>query len=105
MFGGITMTLEMSKYLQVRKAQAQGARTLEELKVMSDIVIENEEELKEVEALLKNACKCNNVSIETIVEAVKNGADTVEKVGEVTKAGTACGRCKGIISNIIENKR
>ena len=99
------MTLEMSKYLQVRKAQGQGARTVEELKAMSDIVIENEEELKEVEALLKNACKCNNVSIETVVEAVKNGADTVEKVGEVTKAGTTCGRCKSIISNIIENKR
>ena len=99
------MTLEMSKYLQVRKAQAQGARTIEELKEISDIVIENEEELKEIEALIKNACKCKNVSIDTIVEAVKNGADTVEKVEETTKAGTGCGRCKGIISNIIENKR
>ena len=99
------MKLDMDKYLQVRKAQAQGARTIEELKKMSDINIENEEELKEVEALIKNACKCKNVSIDTIVESVKNGADTVEKVGEVTKAGTGCGRCKGIISNIIENKR
>lgn len=54
---------------------------------------------------IKNACKCKNVSIDTIVEAVKNGADTVEKVGEVTKAGTGCGRCKSIIANIIENKR
>ena len=99
------MTLEMNKYLQVRKAQAQGARTIEELKEISDIVIENEEELKDVEALIKSACKCKNVSIDTIVEAVKNGADTVEKVGEVTKAGTGCGRCKSIISNIIENKR
>lgn len=99
------MALEMSKYLQVRKAQVQGARTIEELKEISDIVIENEEELKEVEALIKTACKCKNVSIETIVEAVKNGADAVEKVGEVTKAGTVCGRCESIISNIIENKR
>ena len=99
------MTLEMSKYLQVRKAQAQGARTIEELKEISDIVIENEEELKEVEALIKTVCKCKSVSIDTVVEAVKNGADTVEKVGEVTKAGTGCGRCQGIISNIIENKR
>ena len=99
------MTLEMEKYLKVRKAQVQGARTVDELKKISDIVIENEEELKEVETLIKNACKCKNVSIETIVEAVKNGADTVEKVEEVTKAGTGCGRCKGIISNIIENKR
>lgn len=99
------MTLEMNKYLQVRKAQAQGARTIEELKEISDIVIENEEELKEVEALIKNACRCKNVSIDTVVEAVKAGADTVEKVGEVTKAGTGCGRCASIISNIIENKR
>lgn len=99
------MTLEISKYLQVRKAQAQGARTIEELKEMSDIVIENEEELKEVESLIKNGCRCKNVSIDTIVEAVKNGAGTVEKVGEVTKAGTGCGRCASIISNIIENKR
>ncbi|MBU3136764.1 (2Fe-2S)-binding protein [Clostridium gasigenes] len=99
------MTLEMSKYLQVRKAQVQGARTIEELKELSDIVIENEEELKDVEALIKTACRCKNVSIDTIVEAVKGGADTVEKVGEVTNAGTGCGRCKSIISNIIENKR
>lgn len=99
------MALEMNKYLQVRKAQAQGARTIEELKEISDIIIENEEELKDVEALIKSACKCKNVSIDTIVEAVKDGADTVEKVGEVTKAGTGCGRCKSIISNIIENKR
>ena len=99
------MTLEMNKYLQVRKAQAQGARTIEELKEISDIVIENEEELKEVEALVKNACKCKNVSIDTIVEAVKNGADTVEKVGEVTKAGTGCGRCKALIQNVIDLKK
>ncbi|MDZ5038355.1 (2Fe-2S)-binding protein, partial [Clostridium perfringens] len=75
---------------------------IEELKEISDIVIENEEELKEVEALIKTVCKCKSVSIDTVVEAVKNGADTVEKV---TKAGTGCGRCQGIISNIIENKR
>jgi len=99
------MSLEMNKYLQVRKAQAQGARTIEELKEMSDIVIENEGEQKEIESLIKNACRCKNVSIDTIVEAVKNGSDTIEKVQEVTKAGTGCGRCKGIISNIIENKR
>ncbi len=46
-----------------------------------------------------------NVSINTIVDAVKNGADTFEKVKETTNAGAGCGRCKGIISNIIENKR
>ena len=100
------MKLDMEKYKQIRMAQAKGARTIEELKELSDIVIENDEELKEVEAILKNACKCKNVSIEEVVNAVKNGADTVEKVMEVTGAGTACGRCKGgLITNIIENKR
>ena len=100
------MKLDMEKYKQIRMAQAKGARTIEELKELSDIVIENDEELKEVEAILKNACKCKNVSIEEVVNAVKNGADTVEKVMEVTGAGSACGRCKGgLITNIIENKR
>ncbi len=99
------MALEIEKYLKVRKAQAEGVRTIEELKSMSDIVIENDTELEEVETLLQNACKCKNVSISTIVDAVKNGADTFEKVKETTNAGAGCGRCKGIISNIIENKR
>ena len=99
------MNLAMEKYVQVRMAQSKGARTVEELKNLSDIVIENDVELKEVEDLLKNACKCRNVYIDDIVNAVKNGADTIEKVGEATGAGTACGRCKGIISSIIESKR
>lgn len=99
------MNLAFEKYIKVRKAQAEGARTIEELKEKSDIVIETEEELKEIEALIKNACKCKNVSIETIVQAVRNGNDTIEKVVEATKASSACGKCKGIITNIIENKR
>ena len=53
----------------------------------------------------KIICLCQGIIEDTIIDAIKNGADTVEKVGEVTGAGTACGRCKGIISNIIENKR
>ncbi|MDO5520902.1 MAG: (2Fe-2S)-binding protein [bacterium] len=99
------MNLAMDKYIKIRGAQAQGARTVEELEEMTDIVIENEDELKEVEAVLKNVCKCKGVSVEEVVTAVKNGADTIEKVAEATKATTVCGRCKGIVGNIIENKR
>ena len=58
-----------------------------------------------IEKILQNACKCKNVSVSEVVSAVKNGADTFEKVAETTGAGTACGRCKEIILNIIENKR
>ena len=99
------MNLDMNKYKQVRMAQANGARTIEELKNLSDISIDNDEEMMEIEALLKQACKCKNVSIEAVVKAVNDGADSLEKVMEVTSAGTACGRCKGILSNIIETKR
>mgnify|MGYP002794593715 CR=1 FL=1 len=99
------MNLPMDKYVMIRRAQAQGVRTVEELKEMTDIVIENDTELKEIEAVLKSACKCKGTSIEEVVTAVKNGADTIEKVAEVTKASTQCGRCKNLIQNIIENKR
>ena len=99
------MSLDMQKYKKVRAAQGQGARTIEELKNLSDIVIEDDAERKEIEEVLKNACRCRNVSVEEVVKAVNNGADTVEKVGEATGAGTICGRCKELITNIIENKR
>lgn len=99
------MNLEKDKYVKVREAQAKGARTAEEVKEMTDIIIENDAELEEVEAVLKNACRCKNVSVEEVVAAVKNGADTIEKVAEATKATKGCGRCKGVVTNIIENKR
>ena len=34
--------------------------------------------------------------------AVKNGADNVDKVAEVTGAGSACGRCKKLVQNVID---
>ena len=36
------MSLDMEKYIKVRKAQAEGVRTVEELKEKSDIVIDND---------------------------------------------------------------
>ena len=47
----------------------------------------------------------NNVSLEDVVNAVNNGCDTVEKVAEATKAGSACGRCKKLVQNVIDLKR
>lgn len=99
------MTLDIYKCAKVRSAQANGARNLDELNKISDIDIENNEELKEVESLLKNACLCRNVSIDTVIESVKFGNNTVRKIADTTRAGSGCGRCMGIISNIIENKR
>ena len=48
---------------------------------------------KERNAMSKIVCLCKQVSEETIVEAIKNGADTLDKVKEAT--GAATGACKG----------
>ncbi len=64
----------------------------------------------ELEGILSSVCGCKKVSLAGVLEAVKNGADTVEKVGEITGAGTgvdeetgeACGKCQGLIQNIID---
>ena len=99
------MILDKEKYIKVRSAQVQGARTVQDVKEMTDIVIENDEEYSEIDRLIQNVCKCQNISVNEVVAAVKNGAQTVEQVMEETNAGTGCGRCKGIIANILENKK
>ena len=50
------MSLDMEKYIKVRKAQAEGVRTVEELKEKSDIVIDNDTEIQEIEKILQNDC-------------------------------------------------
>ena len=51
----------------------------------------------------KVICTCFNVTEGQILEAVKiNGLKAVEEVTNYTKAGGACGRCKGAIKNILD---
>ena len=58
---------------------------------------ENQAETKE-----KIVCTCFNVTENAIWDAIKiNGLKTVEEVTNYTKAGGACGRCKGSIQDII----
>ncbi len=56
--------------------------------------------LEEVED--KVVCHCFKVKESTIKEAVANGADTLDKVMKITKAGTACGGCKKKIQAYIK---
>lgn len=49
-------------------------------------------------------CVCFDVSEETIREAIRNGAHTVEAVGEATQAGTGCGGCLEKIQEIIDEE-
>lgn len=51
----------------------------------------------------KIVCTCFNVTENQIWEAIKvNGLKTVDEVTNYTKAGGACGRCKGIIKDMLE---
>ncbi|MGN1058475.1 MAG: Fe-S cluster assembly protein NifU [Candidatus Avelusimicrobium sp.] len=59
------------------------------------VVFEQEEE--------KIVCHCFNVSEEAIIKAIRtNHLTTVEDVTHFTKAGGACGRCKGEIQKILK---
>jgi len=91
-------------YSTIRKAMCEGARTIEELKKMTGVCTECLGCKSELNNILSSVCGCMEVSLKTVVDAVKNGADTVEKVSAITKAGTGkdCGRCKGLIQNIID---
>ncbi|NMA68906.1 MAG: (2Fe-2S)-binding protein [Desulfitobacterium sp.] len=97
-------------YLSIRMAMTEGARTVEELVEKAGVCTECEGCKRELEGILSSVCGCKEVSLEAVINAVKNGADTVEKVGEVTGAGTGvdketgeeCGKCKGLIQNIID---
>lgn len=53
-------------------------------------------------------CLCKGVSKDVIVQAIKDGADTFEKIQEATGAGTGfCGasRCRGKIEELIEENK
>ncbi len=97
-------------YLSIRTAMTSGARTVEELVELTGVCTECEGCTGELATILSSVCGCKKVSLEAVVSAVENGADTVEKVGEMTGAGTgvdegtgeACGKCKGLIQNIID---
>ncbi len=91
-------------YISIRMAMATGARTVEELVEMAGICAECESCKAEIDGILSSVCGCKKVSLADVVNAVRNGADTVDKVGEITGAGTGedCGKCKVLIQNIIE---
>ena len=51
----------------------------------------------------KTACSCKNVNYGMILDAVKAGADTLEKFQAVTGCGTGCGKCRDFISTMIRD--
>lgn len=69
-------------------------------KYYGEKVVESSELSHDAEKII---CTCFNVTENQILEAIKvNGLKTVEEVTNYTKAGGACGRCKGLIKDIID---
>lgn len=103
------MKLTTQEYLIIRQAVEKGARNIEDIKKIVDIVIVDDEYENEIQEVIKVVhkskiiCNCLNISLYQIIEAKENGADTVGKICEITKAGTICTRCKTLIADIIEN--
>ncbi len=47
-------------------------------------------------------CHCEQVTYKKIVDAIKNGANTVEELSDLLDVGIACGYCIEDLENIIE---
>ncbi len=63
--------------------------------------IRNEEEANKQRE--KIVCTCFGITENIIWDAIKiNGLKTVEEITNYTKAGGACGKCKGLIQDIID---
>lgn len=101
---GIICTRNSVDYMSIRKAMCTGARTVEDLAHKAGVCTACEGCKTELEPILSSVCGCQKVSLETFLDAIRNGADTVEKVSQVTGAGTGedCGKCKMLIANVIE---
>ena len=99
----ITTVCEVNnvQYLDVRMAQVKGLRSLEEIKTAANICGECAGCKEHMPLIMNVVCGCTGATFEAVADAVKNGADTAEKIGQITKAGTDCGRCKILVENII----
>ena len=49
-------------------------------------------------------CYCMEVTYETILTAIKNGAKTPDDITEITDAGSSCGVCIETIEEILEEE-
>lgn len=88
-------------YAAIRKAMCNGARTAEEVARLAGTCNQCAGCRENLPWILASVCGCRKVSLQTVIAAVKNGADSVDKVVAATGAGADCGRCKALIANII----
>ena len=72
-------------------------------KYQQDGYVDLDEVLNQEEPKEKIVCTCFQITENMIWDAIKqNGLKTVDEVTNYTKAGGACGKCKGVIQDIID---
>lgn len=49
----------------------------------------------------REVCNCNHVSESAIVDAIRDGCDTLPELCAATRAGTGCGSCRGQLSALL----
>ncbi len=92
-------------YGDIRNAMMNGARTIDEIKDITNTGTGCGSCIADIEEILIMVCGCKGVSKDTVLKAIKGGADTVEKVSEVTEAGTGCGKCKVEVQALIDTNK
>lgn len=100
---GTICTVNNVEYSDIRIAMINGARTLEEVQEETGLCGNCEGCTENIDYILSTLCGCKDVSMQTVIDLVEQGIDTVDEISEKTQAGTGedCGKCKKLIENII----
>jgi nitrite reductase (NADH) large subunit len=51
----------------------------------------------------REVCNCNHVTESAIVDAIRDGCDTLPALCDATRAGTGCGSCRGQLTTLLAN--
>lgn len=99
----IICTTNEIDYSSIRKAMCQGGRSVEDMMAMANVCSSCEGCQNDLPPILSSVCGCKGVALQTVVDAVKAGATSVEEIVLKTGAGSAddCGRCKVLIENVL----
>jgi nitrite reductase (NADH) large subunit len=49
----------------------------------------------------REICNCNHVTESAVVEAIRDGCDTLPALCEATRAGTGCGSCRRQLTTLL----
>jgi bacterioferritin-associated ferredoxin len=50
------------------------------------------------------ACICHAVTVDEVTDAIETGCESIESVGEATRAGTNCTTCHDHLEEILESR-